>query len=227
MTPSQQAVIFDWNGTILADTSLCLAAFNRTLGFLGVKPVTMAAYRHNSSVPLVHMYKEFGCDEKELAERQAEIFAVFAAHYETNEKRVRLRRGVRPLLDALKARGYATGVLSNYTVKRISEQAQRFRITHCFDAVLANEEATPVFYKKGKGERLKEFVESREIKHALVVGDTPEEIEIAHAYGYLGVAITDGVCSTARLRAARPDFLIRNLEEMNAIAKKVFERSKK
>lgn len=227
MSPSQKAVIFDWNGTILADTRLCLASLNKTLSTFGVSPVSLPAYQDAYVVPFVHMYKRFGCDEGELRERQKELFETFAEHYEKNEKKLRLRKGARAALDSMKARGYTTGVLSNYTTRRIAEQAKRFRIAHCFDAVLANDQAEPVFYEKGKGERLKDFVEEREIKRALIVGDTPEEIEIAHAYGYPGVAITDGVCSVARLRAARPDFLIRSLDEMEEIAKKVFERSVK
>lgn len=227
MSPAQSAVIFDWNGTILADTKLSLDALNRTLSMLGAKAVTLADYQEAYSVPFVHMYKQFGCDEGELHERQKEIFETFAEHYEKYENRIRLRKGARLVLGAMKDSGRATGILSNYTVKRIKEQAKKFAIAHHFDAVLANEEATPVFYKKGKGERLKDFVEVREVRRALIVGDTPEEIEIAHAYGYVSVAITDGACSVSRLRAAKPDFLIRSLEEVNEVARHVFERSVK
>jgi hypothetical protein len=38
----------------------------------------------------------------------------------------------------------------------------------------------------------------------------------------LGVAVTDGFCSLARLRAAKPDFLVTNLGEVPDIAARVF-----
>ncbi|MBI2599078.1 HAD family hydrolase, partial [Candidatus Curtissbacteria bacterium] len=48
----------------------------------------------------------------------------------------------------------------------------------------------------------------------LVIGDTTEEVEIAKSLGCISVAITDGNVSTARLKAAKPNYLINNLKEI-------------
>ncbi len=224
MTPSRCAVIFDWNGTILADTSLSVFATNETLGFLGLPPVTLAQYRDAYDMPLWRMYQAFGCKETEILERKAEIFGTFAEHYEKSVHRIRPRKGARQTLGALKERKNKLALLSNYTVDRISKQAKRLGLLESFDSILANQDGGEILHKKGKGERLRAFIETHETEKALIIGDTPEEIEIAHAYGYVGVAIKDGVCSLPRLRAAKPDFLIGSLEEIPAIAEKVFGR---
>lgn len=51
----------------------------------------------------------------------------------------------------------------------------------------------------------------------LVVGDNIEEIHVARELGTKIAAITHGNCSTARLKAAKPDYLINNLKEVRGI----------
>jgi len=48
----------------------------------------------------------------------------------------------------------------------------------------------------------------------IIVGDSLEEIEIGKNLGIKTVAITNGYVSTARLKAAKPDFLINTLTEL-------------
>lgn len=224
MSPNKQAVVFDWNGTILADTSLCLRATNHVLQKIGIKPATLGKYQSAYTLPMDNMYIALGCTPLQLEEHRSEIVRGWIHYYLENQKTVRLRKGVKPTLSDLASRGHKVAVLSNYTVDGIAQQMDRFALASHFDVVLANlpEESHRVMQRKSKGERLKGFVEGHDIRHALVVGDTPEEIEIAHAYGYLGVAIADGVCSLSRLKAAKPDFLIRRLDEVPSIARKVF-----
>ncbi|MBU6389618.1 HAD hydrolase-like protein [Patescibacteria group bacterium] len=51
----------------------------------------------------------------------------------------------------------------------------------------------------------------------LIVGDSMEEIEIAHSTGSVSVAITNGYYSTRRLKAVNPDYLIDNLIQLEDI----------
>lgn len=222
MSPTRYAIVFDWNGTLLADAALCVRANNKTLELFGQAPVSLERYRAAYTIPLFNMYKEFGCSEKDLIERKQEIFDVFARHYEKGARTLRPRKGARKALEAFRERQHKIVILSNYTISAISKEAARLKLLDHFDSILANDVGGEILHKKGKGERLKAFVEENETAKAIVVGDTPEEIEIAHHYGYVGVALTHGVCSTSRLRAAKPDFLIDSLDQMPAIAQRVF-----
>ena len=56
----------------------------------------------------------------------------------------------------------------------------------------------------------------------MIVGDTEEEIEIGRELGLVTIAITDGMCSTSRLRSMKPDFLIDTLAPIPAIARRIF-----
>lgn len=226
MTQKNATVVFDWNGTLLADTLCCLRATNTVLKHLGHKPVTLGHYRVHCRVPIAHMYQAFGCDIEELTHRKDEIHAVWNHVYDAHAKKSRLRRGARVMLGALREQNHASLILSNHTVENIAGHTKRLGIHEHFDGILANEAFGQAFLSKGKGERLRSYLDGKPAR-GLVVGDTEEEVEIAHSHNMLAVAITDGVCSAKRLRAAKPDFLINNLTEIPAIAERVFNRSRK
>ncbi len=223
MTPKQQAVIFDWNGTILADTVCCLHATNVVLSIFELPSVTLEEYREAYTIPFQEMYKTFGCHERLMEGRQDELIQTFSRAYERRSLRARARKGAEMALTYLRDQGKTTAILSNYKIPKIKEQAQRLGLLSYFDAILANEnnEEDP-FHLRSKGERLKHFVDAHETQRAIIVGDSIEEIEIAQHYGYVSVALTEGTCSRPRLRKANPDFLISSLEELPDITKKVF-----
>ncbi len=49
-------------------------------------------------------------------------------------------------------------------------------------------------------------------KHVIVAGDTPHDVEAAHAAGVDSIAVATGTASLASLRAAKPTFLLRNFK---------------
>ena len=51
----------------------------------------------------------------------------------------------------------------------------------------------------------------------MIVGDSIEEIHIAHEQDLISVAITGGCVSEERLRAGNPDYLIHSLHELKPI----------
>jgi len=224
MSPDKQAVIFDWNGTLFADTKCAVAATNAAIPLFGAKPATLQKYQDEYAMPLLDFYIRLGCDRADLEQRMDELFVVWAGHYEANVHKAGLRRGARAVLKELKANNYRAAILSNHTVSSITKQTKRLGVFERFDAVLANgdHEFKDIMHKADKGSRLKAFKETHDLQKALVVGDSPEEIEIAHHYGFLGVGIAGGFCSASRIRAAKPDFMINSLTEMPAIVRRVF-----
>ena len=72
-------------------------------------------------------------------------------------------------------------------------------------------------------EKLKEYIRQNNFKHheIISIGDTSEEIEIAHSLGLYSVAVSGGENTTVRLKKHRPDFLINNMLELKKIIKKL------
>lgn len=226
MSPERGAIVYDWNGTLLADTKLCVEGNNATFAALGLPHVSISHFRSVYEVPLVRMYVKLGAREDEVLRRMDELGKIFVAHYEKHASRLRARKGAFAALQELDRRGHKQAVLSNYISTYITPQAQRLKFMPFFSALLTNDAVEAVYEKGGKGKRLKAFFDKQDIERAIVIGDTAEEISIARDYGAVGVAIAGGMASTASLRAAKPDYLIGTLHELPAIATKVFGRGR-
>jgi phosphoglycolate phosphatase len=226
MTPDRCAVVFDWNGTLLDDTALCAASTSNVSVKLGGHPVTVEKLQKNYTLPLTELYTRLGC-QREVVEKNVNIvYDDFTAHYDSYVHEVPLRDGAVEALTSLQGNGHKSVILSNATVMSISKQISRFGLCEYFTDILANgaQEYLDLMHKADKGSRLKAYVDHHRIERALVVGDSAEEIQIAHHYGFLGVGITGGFVSEERIRAANPDFVIHSLAELPAIANKVFGR---
>lgn len=220
---SQNAVIFDWNGTVLNDAPYMLHATNKTLELFNLPPIDMVTYQEKYTIPLSQSYKSFGCTDEQLKDQHKQVVATFFEHYEEKALTATLREGTEAVLAYLKNMQINTAVLSNYTVPKITEHARHHGIYDLFDDVLANEsDGAAPFHKGGKGDWLKVYIAKHDIERGIVVGDTVEEIEIANDLGLVSVAITGGTCSCNRLEEARPHFLIDEMAPLVGIAQQVF-----
>lgn len=70
-----------------------------------------------------------------------------------------------------------------------------------------------------KSERMKAFLANKRIdpSETLIVGDSPDDIFTAHTTGAIGVCITDGLFSMAKLKAAKPHHLVSNILEVRDV----------
>ncbi|MDX9690500.1 MAG: HAD family hydrolase [Alphaproteobacteria bacterium] len=226
MTPDRCAVVFDWNGTLLDDTALCATSTSKVSQKLGGHQVTIEKLQENYILPLTALYTRFGCEKEVIEKNISIVYDDFSAHYDQHVHLVPLREGAEHVLTSLQANGHKSVILSNHTVSCISQQVDRLGLREYFTDILANgaQEYLDLMHKADKGSRLKAYVDRHNIERALVVGDSAEEIQIAHHYGFLGVGITGGFVSEERIRAANPDFVIHSLTELPAIAAEVFGR---
>lgn len=212
-------VAFDWNGTILSDTIACLAGDDAALVSLGYKPISLKKFRETFDVPLVNFYKRIGVDPNIPKDKYKLSETLFHKVYEARVVKARTRAGARNLLAWLKKNKVPAIIFSNHVKERIEEQLQRLKISDYIATVLANDHTHEVLYKRWKGEKLKDYLKANNIKphEVLVVGDTTEEIEIARELGGISIAITQGYQSTPRLKAAKPDYLLGDLRQIEKI----------
>ena len=214
-------VVFDWNGTLLADNQAVLEATNHVLKASGRPRVTAAKYRESYDIPVVKIYEALGIPKQELLRNSIEHARVFHEFYEPRAVRCRTRSGSRRILDRLKSRKIAAVLLSNHTTEGVYAQLARLKLEGYFDEILTNEEAHTV-HTIGKRQRLIDYLKRshHQAKEALIIGDTHEEINIGRELGLKTVAFSGGHVSTRRLRMAKPDYLIHNLTQLLPIIKK-------
>lgn len=208
-------VVFDWNGTLLADTVALVAGVNARLKYMGYPEVSIQKYREFFKIPASEAYKNLGIDEEKLYENIEEHSAIFHKQYEASASKNRTRAGTRQVLQFLHDANITSIILSNHNVKAITMQLERLKIEKYFDTILANSDLHSA-YLKGKKDRLVEYLSNQDFKpnEVLIIGDTEEEIEIGKELGLHTVGITGGSSTAKRLKSAHPDVLIHKLHDL-------------
>lgn len=220
MIKQDNLIVFDWNGTIIADTSACVHATNRVLKVMGFPKITRAHYQRHYTMPIIDLYHAMGVTLDIISKHESEIHPLWHETYEASA--IRLRRGAKTALDQLCQASYKSIILSNYVIERIDTLARRLGVRDNFDEIIAFHAQDATFRERGKGARLENYLKNNPARSGIIVGDTEEEVEIGRDLGMVTIAITDGMCSTSRLRKMKPDFMIQSLHEIPGIAAQVF-----
>ncbi len=217
MILNNKLFVFDWNGTLLADTVPSWKAGNVCLEFYGAEAISLKTHRETFCFPIIPFYEKHGVSEETVLERRDEGNAVFQDTYEQLAAGARTRHGARDLLEYLSEQGAECIILSNYITERIERHLKRLNIEHYFSYVSAHDcNGTTILQSTTKVLRLRDYMS--ESGHApentIIIGDTMEEPEIARALGITSIGITDGYISRARLRQAAPDHIVHRLDEI-------------
>lgn len=212
-------VAFDWNGTLLADSSACAYAVNRVLERFGGSAVTLKECREAVSLPAVEFYVAHGCDRDAMLRNRSETGGIFHSAYESAASGVRSRRGAKAALERLSENGIDAIVLSNHLRGSIEAHLKRLGMGRYVSAVLANTERESFLRPGIKSRMLDGYMRSSDLasSEVLVVGDSPEDVGVAKKMGAGSVALTGGFYSTQRLRKSGPDRLLGSLYNLPPI----------
>lgn len=216
----QKLAIFDWNGTLIADTKPAWVASNKCLEFYGVEPITLQRQRETFDFPVIHYYKNNGCSIDKVLGTKEQSNAIFQTEYDRLAANARTRRGARDLLEWLKQRNVTCIILSNYLVPKIENHLQRLKIRDYFSVISANTcDGTSILSGTSKLERISDFMTKRGYHpdNAFIIGDSKEEPDIGRHMGITSIGITGGCITEKRLREAKPDHVIHHLSETKDI----------
>jgi len=212
-----ELVVFDWNGTLLADTQAMMDAGNLVIKTFGGKPLSRAEYSKAFDFPTMEFYCKQGSDQKSMIE--GDYVGVFHNHYETRAKKCRTRRGARGVLKYLQGNSIKSVILSNHVNDAINEQLRRLDIKDYFHEVLGNRDKSLTATGRNKVQRIRDYLDINDVnsEKAIIIGDSTEDIEIGKELGMQTIGLTGGYFSTPRLRAHNPDYMINNLGELIGI----------
>jgi phosphoglycolate phosphatase len=207
-------VVFDWNGTILADTELTVKACNHQIESFDGIPLSREEFIKKLYFPIPGFLIEQGCDPEAVKDpRFAEIFHQF---YEARADKCRTRRGVRAVLEYNIVSEIDSLILSNHVAPEIQRQLDRRNLSEYFKAVLAHDSCVESGQGNNKIHRFERYLSEtgQDPGKALIVGDAPEDVSIGKEFGMITVALTDGFYPTSKLRASNPDYLISNVGKL-------------
>lgn len=196
-------LILDWAGTLADDRALTLAATNDTLAHFGAAPVDEATYRREFTLPVERFYRRFIGD---LPREQ--IDAVFFGHFAQRMAQSELFAEVPALLHICRLRGVALSICSSVPTDILDGLLSRLGLREFFRHIGGGAaDKIPV---------LQQIVASAPFRpdETLYVGDTPHDIDAAHAAQVIAGAALYGYATEDRLRAVRPDHAFQSVRDI-------------
>ena len=188
-------IIWDWNGTMLDDRWLTIAAINIVLARRNMAELTEDRYLQLFTFPVIEYYQRLGFDFDK------EPFSVsgseFINEYNARAFEPQLHDGIIDLIAELNENGVSHSILSASSQKILNKLAKHHNIDHYFIAVLGQDN----HYAYGKIETGKMWINKLGIapKNTLFIGDTEHDLEVANAIGSHCALLSWGHSSTERL----------------------------
>lgn len=196
-------VVWDWNGTLLHDLPLVVAAVNAALGEHGLEPITEADYTASYTRP-VHRFYEGLLGREITDEEWVRIDERFHATYAAAvEERAQLTTGAREALAAVDASHASQSLLSMYPHHLLLPLVDHFDLARHFEVIHG-------LVGPGGGPKLPHLeVHLAEMVHlhgddptrVLVIGDAIDDAVAAQHLGAHAVLLASGSHPRAELEA--------------------------
>ena len=196
-TPRLQAVLFDWDGTLVNTAEASYRCYEKLFGSYGIA-FDRDAFRRTYS-PNWHLtYSALGLAE----ERWAEADARWLEHY--CEEEVVLIDGARDALLRVRRAGLRAGIVTSGDRVRVGRELDDLGVASLFEVVVCAED---IVYRKPHPEALLLALDKLGVgaAEAAYVGDSPEDVQMARAAGVLAVGIPGGFPNRDSLAASRPE----------------------
>jgi HAD superfamily hydrolase (TIGR01549 family) len=212
MPPQQEraieAVLFDWDGTLLdsfdADSSAYLAMFRE----MGIPWGLDELARHYSP----NWYNVYRAAKLPRARWDA---ANLAWRKQYANHKPRLVAGARRIL-AWTRRRYRLGLVTSGDRDRVTGQLRYFQLTRVFASRVC---ADDTMQKKPHPAPLRLALKQMRLEPCacVYVGDSPHDLEMSRRAGVRSVAVIGRFPTEKGLRAAKPEFLLDSITELPAV----------
>lgn len=197
--PERKTIVWDWNGTLFDDVSLCVEVCGRLLQSHGCKPLSgLEEYRQIFGFPVEQFYLRMGLDFSKAP------FSVLAeeymADYQPKSDDCPLQKGAEETLRSLWEDGYEQVLLSASRIDHLNRQLSRHAVREVFSEVLGITD----IYAKSKLCLAQDWLEQGKsgAGRILFVGDTLHDAEIARTLGCSCILLDRGHQSRERLEGS-------------------------
>ncbi len=212
MPKSRQTFLFDLDGTLIDHFAAIHRAYVHTLGEMGRPIPTMAEVRSAVGGGLGTALRRF-VQESDLPR----ALGIYRAYWDrTMLDDVILLPGALRLLEALKARGAKLGVLTNKLGSSSRLICQHLGITPFVQAVVGAQDTEWLKPQPELSAHILALLGSA-ADDALMVGDSPYDIDAAHHAGFPAWCVTTGTHDAVQLRASGADAIFPNLDALREV----------
>jgi phosphoglycolate phosphatase len=189
-------IIWDWNGTLLNDTWLCVEVLNGLLQRRSREPISSEDYRRNFGFPVIQFYHYLGFDtDVDSFERVSrEFIGDYEARWLTE---CALHPEAQHVLSAMATTGLTHSVLSAAKQEALETGIRHFGLHAHFEALCG----TDNIYAHGKIERGRQWINQLhwDPQEVVLIGDTLHDFEVAEAMGTDCILLAHGHHTPERL----------------------------
>ena len=188
-------IVWDWNGTLINDASLCVDILNNIL-FLHDQPsISIEYYRNNFSFPVSDFYKRIYLPSS--GKKFDEVSLCFISEYRLKWKECNLQTGVLPILKMIQKLGLKQSILSAGNQSDVELYVDHFKLESFFYQVFG----TDNIKAEGKIELGKKFITDSNLRpeEILLVGDTIHDLQVANEIGCSVLLFSQGHNSNNQL----------------------------
>jgi pyrophosphatase PpaX len=200
---SLQAVLFDWDGTILDSAEATYRCYGRLFASFAI-PFDRETFARTYYPDWRRTYEDLGLPRAHWDEADARWWVLY------HEESAALIPGARDALARVCASGRRAGVVTSGTRARVLGEIERHALSGVFGIVIA---AGDTAERKPHPEPLRRALAALDVSpaEAAYVGDSPEDVAMARAAGVFAVAIPGGFPNRPALLAARADVVVPDL----------------
>jgi len=192
-------VVWDWNGTLLHDNEIVLAAVNEVFVGFGGTPITWPAWQAAYTRPMRVSYERILArllDEEEWAQ----VDKLYHDRYDALLARSALADGTQDVLRRLAESGRTQSLLSMWFHDRLTPTVDEFGLTSYFtriDGLVAEVGGG------SKADSLTRHLEAQNLDPAgvVLIGDVVDDAEAAQAAGAASILVSTGAMSRQALEA--------------------------
>ncbi len=209
-----KTIFWDWNGTLLDDTYVCIDAMNVLLRDRKLNELNEVTYRDIFTFPVRDYYVKAGFD---FSKEAFEIPAIeFIENYDGMVKTAGIFEDAIETLETFKREGYTQMILSAMQNEFLNDLVRSHKIDHYFSKISGIED----HYAASKVDNARKLIAGLEGRggEMIMIGDTIHDHEVGHALGIRVILVSRGHQSEARLRETGRE-LAHNFKEVIHLVK--------
>jgi len=181
-------LIFDFNGTVIDDTDVCIKCENYTIKHYGLNrdELSRDEYLHIFTFPVKDYYEKVGFDWN--IHSYEEVGKYWFDWYCKLKDEYSLHDGVVDVLKLSHEKGYQNILLSASNIDALKQQLIDLDIEEYFDEVLAIDN----IYAGSKVDIALNWIKDKDPKDCLMLGDTLHDLEVAREMNVECILISNG-----------------------------------
>ncbi len=214
------AVLFDLDGTLIDSAELIMTAFEATVQANLHQTIDRTAILGMWSRPIRERFRALAPDRDEVL-AQDYLRRYLALH----DRYARLFPGVADVLEALRVRGYAMGIVTSKRRATTQAAVSGFHLDRWCTVIITDEDVTR---HKPDPEPVRAAASQLgvSVAEALMVGDSPLDIAAGHRAGAGTAAALWGTVEASPLLAEAPDHRLARPEDLLPICPAETERAR-